>query len=62
MKMAVSGKEDSRRPLLTSKEEFYLRDELWRCKCPTRRAEIHEELDRIDEIRLTTNRGQQTDL
>ncbi len=59
--MPVSGRPSSRRPLLTSKEEYYLRDELWRCKCDDRRAEIKKQLAEIDEIRRTSSGGAQHD-
>ncbi|MCP4393915.1 MAG: hypothetical protein GY804_06560 [Alphaproteobacteria bacterium] len=59
--MAVAGKGDSTRPLLTSKEEFYLRDELWRCKNPHRKAEIKEKLSEIEQVRLSTAKGLEND-
>ncbi len=59
--MAVAGKGDSTRPLLTSKEEFYLRDKLWRSKNPHRREEIKRELAQIEQLRRTTSRRLQND-
>ncbi len=59
--MAVAGKGDSKRPLLTSQEEFDLRDELWRCKDDTRRAEIKQLLSEIEQIRLHSTAGLQND-
>ena len=60
--MAVSGMGDSRRPLLTSREEFSLRDELWRCKNTARRVVIKKLLEEMEKVRLTTTAGQQNDL
>ncbi len=60
--MAVAGKGDSRRPLLTTREEFYLRDELWRCKDKTRKQEIIEILKEINQERSSSCKGLQTDL
>lgn len=59
--MAVSGKKDSRKPLLTSREEFELRDELWRCKDEKRKTEIKNLLESIDQVRETTTKGLQID-
>jgi len=59
--MAVAGKGDSRRPLLTSREEFNLRDELWRCKDEKRKVEIKSQLEAIDQVRETTAKGLQID-
>ncbi len=60
--MAVSGKGDSKRPLLTTQEEFDLRDELWRCCDLERKNEILIELAEIEQVRLSTVEGLQTDL
>ena len=59
--MAVSGKGDSRRPLLTTREEFELRDELWRCKDNVRKAEIKDQLADVEQERATTASGLQRD-
>jgi len=59
--MALAGKGDSRRPLLTSREEFKLRDELWRCKDEKRKAEIKSLLETLDHVRKTTAKGLQID-
>ena len=59
--MAVSGKGDSKRPLLTSQEEYDLRDELWRCKDPVRHATILEILESMEQTRKTTVAGLQHD-
>lgn len=60
--MAVAGRGDSRRPLLTSREEFELRDELWRSNDKARKDEIKKLLEEVEQVRLTTNAGQQNDL
>ena len=59
--MAIAGKGDSRRPLLTSREEFSLRDELWRCKDEKRKTEIKSLLEEIDQVRKTTAKRLQID-
>jgi len=59
--MAVAGKGDSRRPLLTSREEFNLRDELWRCDDEKRKAEIKNLLEKINKVRRSTAKGLQID-
>lgn len=60
--MPVAGMPSSPRPLLTTKEEFDLRDELWRTKSQTRKEDIMKQLNEMHQVRLTTAKGQQTDL